>query len=287
MQHNRPITDIIKQRFSCRSYLETPIAEEKRQQLEDYLSGAQTGPFGSRMRFKLVAAMPQDPKALKGLGTYGFIKNPRGFVISTVLDAGKGLEDLGYAMERIVLFATDIGLGTCWLGGTFTKSRFAKKISARDGELAPIVTSVGYAANGSANGLIRRQVGGARRHSWDKMFFDRQFGAPISHDAAGSYSVPLEMVRLGPSASNKQPWRIVKNNNVWHFYVQRNPGYRTGWGVRLVRADDLQRVDMGIAMSHFELTAHELGLRGEWQVREPGIDKPDDQTEYTVSWVGA
>jgi nitroreductase len=286
MQYNKPVTDVIKQRFSCRSYLETPIAKEKRQQLENFLSTAQTGPFGTRVRFELVAATLQDRNTLRGLGTYGFIKNPAGFIISAVTDTGKGLEDLGYLMECIVLFATDIGLATCWLGGSFTKSSFAKRISARNGESVPIVTSIGYMANGSQNDQVRQRIGGARRQPWDEMFFDKYFEAPISRDAAGAYDVPLEMVRLGPSASNKQPWRIVKDGDAWHFYVQRTPGYRSGWLMRLVRVADIQRIDMGIAMSHFELTANELGLMGRWQVREPNIKKPDEETEYTVSWVG-
>lgn len=287
MQYSRPITDAIKQRYSCRNYLETPIAEEKRRQLESFISATQTGPLGTRVRFELVAATPQDQNTLRGLGTYGFIKNPMGFIISAVADSGKGLEDLGYLMERIVLFATDIGLGTCWLGGSFTKGRFARRISARNGESVPIVTSIGYMANGSQNDQTRQRIGGAHRQSWDSMFFDGQFGAPISRDTAGAYSVPLEMVRLGPSASNKQPWRIVKDGNAWHFYLQRTPGYRSGWLMRLVRVADIQRVDMGIAMSHFGLTANELGLMGRWQVREPNIEKPDEETEYTVSWVEA
>jgi hypothetical protein len=41
---------------------------------------------------------------------------------------------------------------------------------------------------------------------------------------------------------------------------------------------------MGIAMCHFELTAREAGLKGEWIVEEPRIEKPDGLTEYTVSW---
>ena len=286
MLYNKPITDIIEDRFSCRSYLETPIEEEKRQQLEDFMSATQTGPFGTRVRFELVAATEQDQNTLKGLGTYGFIKNPVGFIVSAVTDADKGLEDLGYLMEHIVLFATDIGLGTCWLGGTFTRSSFARRISARNGESVPIVTSVGYMANGPQDDPIRQRIGGAHRKPWEEMFFDGQFGAPISHDVAGAYRVPLEMVRLGPSASNKQPWRIIKDGNAWHFYVQRTPGYRSGWMARLARVADMQRIDMGIAMSHFELAANELGLTGKWQVREPNVEKPDQETEYTVSWVG-
>jgi hypothetical protein len=44
-------------------------------------------------------------------------------------------------------------------------------------------------------------------------------------------------------------------------------------------------MDMGIAMCHFELTAREAGLKGEWVVKEPEIEKPDELTEYSVSWV--
>jgi hypothetical protein len=44
---------------------------------------------------------------------------------------------------------------------------------------------------------------------------------------------------------------------------------------------------MGIAMSHFELAAGELGLEGRWEVKEPQIQKPDASIEYIASWVGA
>ena len=87
-----------------------------------------------------------------------------------------------------------------------------------------------------------------------------------------------EMVRLAPSASNRQPWRIIRHGVSWHFYVQRSSGYRRT--ARLGGVPDLQRVDMGIAMCHWELTAREAGLHGHWVVQEPAIAKPDDL--YTV-----
>jgi len=34
------------------------------------------------------------------------------------------LENFGYRMELIVLHATDLELGTCWLGGTFFTQQF-------------------------------------------------------------------------------------------------------------------------------------------------------------------
>jgi nitroreductase len=283
MTFSKPITEIIKQRFSCRDYLKTPIDVEKQERLAEFIAANQTGPFGSPTRFGLTAATEADQKALRGLGTYGFIKNPMGFVLGAMGEGEKNLEDFGYAMERIILFATDLDLGTCWLGGSFTKSRFAKKIAAGKEERVPAVTSAGHIADGPG---VRQQFSrNKHRYAWDTLFFDQEFGRPLSQDKAGAYAMPLEMVRLGPSASNKQPWRIVKDNDSWHFYIQRSKGYGPDSLVfKLMNVDDMQRLDAGIAMCHFELTASELGLAGAWQVDEPAIEKPDEMTEYAVSW---
>jgi len=94
------------------------------------------------------------------------------------------------------------------------------------------------------------------------------------------------MVRLGPSASNNQPWRILRTGNDWHFHLQRTPGYRKGFFQRILRLADLQQIDMGIAMCHFALSAAEKGMRGEWAVREEPIGRADDRMEYIVTWSG-
>jgi len=134
MAFSKPVTEIIAERFSCRTYLNEPIAEQTRQQLADFVAVNQIGPFGSPTRFELVAATGADQAALRGLGTYGFIRNPAGFVIGAMGESDQNLEDFGYAMERVVLCATDLGLGTCWLGGSFTRSRFSRRISATSSE---------------------------------------------------------------------------------------------------------------------------------------------------------
>ena len=286
MKYGKPVTDIIEERFSCRRHPKNSIVEEMRQRLAGFIAAHQTGPFDSPTRFELVTAMDADRQALRGLGTYGFIRNPAGFIIGATRESKYNLEDFGYTMEQIILFATDIGLGTCWLGGTFTKSSFAKRISAGKDELVPAVTSIGYTADNSVDGRIRRWAGGAHRYAWDRLFFDRQFRSALSREAAGAYTVPLEMVRLGPSASNKQPWRILKDGNIFHFYLQRTEGYRNSVAFKVLGIADMQRLDMGIAMCHFELTARERGLKGKWGEGEPSIERPTGMMEYTVSWIG-
>jgi hypothetical protein len=287
MSFGQPITDVIQARFSCRTYAKRPIKEDTRRRLADLALAHTTGPFGTQARFALIAATGEDSEALRGLGTYGLIKDAAGFFIGATVEEGKALEDFGYLTEQLVLHATDLGLGTCWLGGMFARSRFAEKVSLQAGETIPSVVSVGYVASRprAVDAVIRLGAGSHARHSWPRLFFEQAFSSPLSRDAAGAYAIPLEMVRLGPSASNRQPWRIVRTGNAWHFYMWRTRGYRGGTRLNPSGSADLQRIDMGIAMCHFALTAREQGLEGEWSFDEPGIDKPSDLIEYTASWI--
>lgn len=250
------------------------------------MASLQTGPLGSTARFSLIAATEQDRSSLKGLGTYGFIQGATGFIVGAVKPAEKDMEDYGYMMEYLILAATDLGLGTCWLGGSFTRDSFTQKIAVTNGEQMPAVASIGDIENieQARNGLIRRQAGGHSRLPWETLFFQNNFSNPLVKEEAGDYGTLLEMVRWAPSASNKQPWRIVKDGNLWHFYLQRTKSYPPSLASTLLKIADLQRVDMGIAMCHFELTAKELGLIGKWTIQEPVIEKPDELTEYTLSW---
>jgi hypothetical protein len=286
LKFNAPSTEIIKQRFSCRDYNPDPINTEKRNQLQAFIEALPPGPFGSRPRLDLLASTDTDSRSLRGLGTYGFIKNPPAFIIGAMSPSEYDLEDYGYLMEAAILYATSIGLGTCWLGGTFTKSGFAKKINLCPIETIPAVTSVGEFASPDQKrkGMASRTAGSHRRIPWDDLFFKNEIDLPLDQNDAAEYTRVLEMLRVGPSASNKQPWRIVKRDRFWRFYMRRTPGYRKDFIKRILDLCDLQRLDMGIAMCHFELAAIEQGLKGKWIV-EDGVDKqPDEMTEYIVSW---
>ena len=56
--------------------------------------------------------------------------------------------------------------------------------------------------------------------------------------------------------------------------------------MKLYTVADLQRIDMGIAMCHFELTLKELAMEGEWIVHDPGIANGEGLLHYTATWVG-
>lgn len=283
----RPVTELIQQRTSWRSYEARPLDEDARHELERFIAQHNRGPLGGQLRLRLLAATADSSEELRGLGTYGFIRNPAGFVAGAMEQSPGDLEDFGFVMERLILKATDLGLGTCWLGGSFSRSSFASRMETREDETVPAVFSVGHPGDrrGTLDRVVRWGAGSRRRRPWGDLFFHGDLGTPLTEALAGDLAEALEMVRLAPSASNRQPWRVVKEPaaQVLHFLLHREAKYNRN--LRMLKLADLPRVDLGIAMCHLELTTLGSGLAGAWTVdsRGPGLDLPAG-TEYVATW---
>jgi len=282
---------LMRRRYSCRTYDGKLLEPVVMAELAAVAGGQVAGPFGSQPRISLVSASDGDRGGLRRIGTYGFISKPAVYLagIARHADGVGALEDVGYVLERAVLSATGLGLGTVWLGGTFTKGRFRRQLKLDGDESLPAVIALGYPAERarSADAVIRRGASADRRLPWHELFFevsddDGLFDLPLTREASGRYSTALEMVQLGPSASNKQPWRVVREASLWHLYLRRTPGYRRR--NRLVGVADMQRLDLGIAMCHFELACRHLGIVGRWVFKDPSLPLPDALTCYVASW---
>jgi hypothetical protein len=281
----RPAVDLVNARYSCRAYRDEPISADARARLAQHLAAHTAGPLGSQARFALVAAAPDDSAALRRLGTYGFIKGATGFLVGAVHRGSKDLEDYGYLVEQAILRATDLGLGTCWLGGTFTRGSFAERLGdlARD-EIMPAVVSLGYPA-GDGSARIHEREAGSRRLPASSLFFAEHLGEPLELASGDPWATVLEAVRMAPSASNKQPWRVLRRGADWHLLLDRTKRYGKGSALfAVLRLADLQRIDLGIALCHFELVARELGLSGGWVLDEPAAGVAGTGLEYVATW---
>ncbi|MBL7067146.1 MAG: nitroreductase family protein [Candidatus Marinimicrobia bacterium] len=272
--------NLIRRRSSRRSYRSESFSPETLKQIEKIISNTPGGLFNSPSTFSLVHKYITADQKIK-LGTYGFISGAQYFVVGKTISGTEAFVDFGYCMEWIILQLTGLEFGTCWLGGTFTRSEFTKLLDLKEDEIIPAITPVGFATEKRSirDRLIRFGAGSNHRKPWSEMFFNDDFDHPLTEVKAGDYVTVLEMVRLAPSASNKQPWRVVQSDNACHFYLQRTAGYS-----RMFPAIDLQLVDIGIAMCHFELSARELQLNGKWRSFVPGLILPES-TEYILSWV--
>lgn len=277
--YDRPVTGLIRERRSWRSYREDPVGEETKDRILSFVTGLDAAPFGSRVRFIVADADRSGGK--RPQGTYGVVKGASTFLVGILTPSEKGFEDFGYLFEATVLFVTSLGLGTCWMGGTFSSSLFSSMAGLDAGEIIPAVSPVGFVAQRRSlvDAAFVLGAGSSKRKPWEDLFFRDFFGKPLGREEAGAFWEALEMVRLAPSASNGQPWRVVMKDGRFHFYLTRTFGY----GMLFPKAD-LQRIDMGIAMVHFEQSARENGLAGKWENLDPGMTGLPVRTEYVVSW---
>ena len=251
--------------------------------MKTFIDRCSLGPLGNGTQFRIVASSVYDPAQFAKLGTYGFIKDPAAFIVGAIPNEPGALEDLGYNMELLILKATELEIGSCWLGGTFTKNRFAGQINLTSDQYIPAVTALGYPADrkGWIDRVSRVYAGADRRLPWDNLFFRDNMSEPLPEDQAGAYYEALQLVRLAPSASNKQPWRILQAGERWHFYLKRTAQYPPPLFKNLLDLADLQLVDIGIAMAHFYLGTEEAGLQGEWIADDPDLSS---ELEYIISW---
>ncbi len=270
MHLDGPPSKIIPSRRSVRTYSPEDIPPDLLRQLNEACSSITTAPFGEAASFQVIERPFKKGEPVK-LGDYGLQRNPRYFFVGSITESPTALMGYGYLLEHLVLRATELGLGTCWMG-YFNPAYFPDVTLVG---LTPAIAVVGMAEKPRiGEKLMRSAIKADKRKKWDTFFFDGGFDRPLG-DAA-EYKQPLEMLRLAPSSGNTQCWRIVRGSgNVFHFHM------------RIVKkkyhAAGMHHVDIGIAMAHFELAAREAGLDGKWRVEDPRLPLPD-ATEYRVSW---
>jgi hypothetical protein len=257
------IADINK-RKSVRNFSDEPVKAEELAKLRGFIeeTNGTKGVFGNQV---LLMLFENNVDGVR-LGTYGVIKGARLFAAALCKKGEYDMEDVGYQFEKLILFATSIGLGTVILGGTFSRGGFAKAAGLSDGELLPVVSPVGYEGGKKSfiGGMIKSHAGD--RKPFGELFFEGGFDTPIKD--GGEFNEVLEAVRQAPSAMNAQPWRVVRDGKAFHFYSSGKL--------------QMNRIDMGIALCHFEIAAAEKGFVGEFKVTKRSIG---GDNIYLVSWM--
>lgn len=264
-------SSLILDRRSVRTFDGQGISEEIIEQLRSFADSC-SNPYDIPMEFRFLNAEKHGVKSQVIAGTDDFI--------AVKLKRVPHFEEaLGYAMEQFVLDAWSIGIGTTWIGGTMDRKAFEKAMDLAEDEVMPCVSPIGHAAKRMSikETVMRKGVGADRRKAFEEMFYINNFDQPMEEEEAGQILLPLQMVRSGPSAVNKQPWRIVAAEDLVHFYMEKGKGFENS------SVGNMQKIDMGIALCHFALGAAEAGLATEFMINDPEIPTPEN-TEYIASY---
>ena len=275
MKLSIPIVETIEKRHSVRTYEERMLSTQDREALLNRIS-QMDNPFGIPVHKHII----EKKLSVNGekLGTYGVIKGASTFLGVSIPNVELAPVAAGYEFENLILYATHMGLGTVWLAATFDRDSFSNAMNIPKEELFLAISPVGYPAarRSLTETLMRTTMKSSSRKVWESLFYQQDFITPLTKNMAGDYAIPLEMVRLAPSAKNAQPWRVRKTENAYHFYADYKPGLSKGEEI-------IKQVDLGIALSHFHQTALELGLTGAFEQMTQEDEKLPENIHYMIS----
>ncbi len=250
-----------RRRKSRRSFDGSPVPEADLDALAE--AADRFRPFPGA-RSVLVRTAPE--RLFKGvIGGYGRISGAP----SALLFVGKpdtpGAEvGVGYTGEMLVLEATALGLGTCWVGGLFSSRVAREAASLNSHERVYAVSPIGTPARQVTR--AERVVYGMRKPKARR--FVEEIAPGLADPEWPAWARPgVEAVRIAPSAYNRQPWRFRSE------------------GTAVVIAFDgpdtpvvSKRLDCGIAMCHFELAVRAAGASGSWRI----LDHRSDIARFTL-----
>lgn len=263
--------DSILKRRSVRTYTKEQLSAEHEAQLLAYCQDASkmTGPFATKIRVEYIKT--QDKDIHGKIGTYGIIKHAPSYLLVFTKNNKNAMFDLGFVVEKLVLFLEKNKISTCWLGGTYNLKNFNSDIQLDRDEFMPIILPIGYASDqlSLTEKFMRRVAKSDNRLDTNILFFNENFNTPMDNQ----FQIDeLEYIRQAPSASNKQPWRLLLTKQATHFYISRTAGYSKNLSY------DIQLLDIGIAFAHYSIVYPNMKPIES----NPGLDT---KLEYVISAV--
>lgn len=216
------IKEAIKARHSVRQYQDTRIEESVREQL-NALAGICNKESGLHIQI-----VYDDPECFQTLTAhYGKFSNVKNYIAIVGDKSIENLEELGgYYGEKIVLYAQQLGLNTCWVGGTYSKGKC--KADKDKGEKLVCVIALGYGKNEGV------------KHKSKPI---NQLCNIAEPDMPVWFKNGMVAARLAPTAINQQKFYVTLDQDEVTITAKK--------GV-------LSNVDLGIVKYHFEVASGRL-----------------------------
>lgn len=209
--------EAMQKRHSVRSYTDQKIEGDTADALRSFIAqcNAESG-----LHMQLVL---DEPKGFDGfMAHYGKFSGVKNY-IAVIGKKGRDLEEkCGYYGEKVVLYAQQLGLNTCWVALTYSKIKTAFQMDA--GEKLCLVIAIGYG-----------KTQGAAHSSKPKESVMKLDGS-----APDWFQKGVEAALLAPTAMNQQKFVFSLSGNT--VSAKAGIGFYT-------------KVDLGIAKYHFEIGA--------------------------------
>lgn len=283
------IFELMRQRRSCRSFQTRPMETADRDELLASVRRHSEEPkIGTAaVRFEYVCA-PITVWPTVNAGEFLVAIAPKSYDRLAVID-------VGYTLQKIVMDATRMGLGTCWIGPGADHESINRHLAERfDPQRDHIicVCAVGYPSRYIPLFVRTFTAQMHRRLPLCELFFaDAQLKRPLdtSADPFHRFDRTIEACQWAPSSYNGQTTRCVAAR------ARGNAGAAEG----LLRYDFYASIEsryyapvaVGIWCANWELACAALGIKGRFAVLADGERGINDESgapplpRYVVSWV--
>ena len=239
------VLQALNARVSRRAYTDKPIPPELIIRLEKNIETV------NRIAGLSIRFLPDGSGAFARLSkTYGLLTGVRSlFCMAGQAEDPFLREKIGYYGEFLVLSATQMGLGTCWIGGSFDKEYPFYELAPS--EKLVCVVAVGFSPE---EPTVREKLVRKALHRADKpmeALYDADEPPPEW------FLDGVRAVAKAPSAVNRHPTRFLWKDG--RVFVQNEGNF------------SYQSIDLGIAKAHFALGAggrFEPGERSEFVKEE-------------------
>ncbi|MBE6035287.1 MAG: nitroreductase [Clostridiales bacterium] len=227
----------IENRVSRRKFEKEPIADWEKENIISLINqlNEESG---------LTMAFMEDGSGAFGKlrKSYGLFTNMRSLILMKGKKDDQDLkEKIGYYGEALVLALTDLGLGTCWVGGTFDKD----ELPVDSGEELACVIVVGkVAAPSLTEKMVRSATHRKVKSMEERIISDQPFPQWIQNG--------MKAVLFAPSAKNTQKVMFRYKNDTLSAEIANDYS--------------MDLIDLGIAKKHFE-----IGAGGKFEFGNGGI----------------
>ncbi|MDR3303656.1 MAG: hypothetical protein LBS86_04525 [Treponema sp.] len=265
---NEKLFKAIPERHSTRTFLSAQLSDAEVNHVGDFVQGLAL-PFESGAEFRFFNASPG-----KGLYNNGIAPvNNIALIAETDLVS---VSKTGFAGELVMLYATSIGLATCWFGH-YKLSELGKYIDgiATKERLQESAFGYGYGNHHDVGKRVICCIPFGNGDAASKRVIDRIMGKLGAHrkplpelleehtalsDIPSDITEMLDAARLAPSAGNSQMWRFGFDKNTKMLTVAKPIGYKHfKW--------EHPDVDIGICAAHIWLglvnKGYELNIKAE------------------------
>ncbi len=250
------LTEAISVRQSRRKFLDRPLRREDHDALEVFASDIEREvPFQHEVRM-LIRAVPE------GLRPFSFV-GASAFAAFTAPQTTLSESHVGFLGELLVLQATELGLGSCWVA-QFRRLDTYQAVFGSTEEDAPraihAITPLGYVTE-NVSGIsdrITSSIFSGRKNS-----VERNLAPDSLVEFPASIRATLDLACKAPSALNAQPWTF-RVTDVWDRFaieIAQPVGYEH-------RVWKHSEIDIGICAAHVWVSLMSQSVEHELEIVE-------------------